>query len=138
VVVNLYQAIANCGLPYVPINIVSYVPVLFEISMQVLVDTPLYEASVVVPQVWQSLTAAFAFGQLAPAQGVAASQVIALAQQVPGVVAVNLTGLNYSGDAATVTNFLCASGPLPAANPPQGAQILMLDPASQGNVGVWS
>jgi hypothetical protein len=138
VVVNLQQAIANCGLPYIPVLIVSYVPAWFEITMQVLVNTPLYEASVVVPQVWQSLTAAFAFGQLAPAQGVAASQVIALAQQVPGVVAVNLTGLNYKGDSATVTNFLCASGPQSTANPPQGAQILMLDPASQGNVGVWS
>jgi hypothetical protein len=138
VVVNLQQAIANCGLPYIPVLIVSYVPAWFEITMQVLVNTPLYETSVVVPQVWQSLTAAFAFGQLAPAQGVAASQVIALAQQVPGVVAVNLTGLNYKGDSATVTNFLCASGPQPTANPPQGAQILMLDPASQGNVGVWS
>ena len=135
---NLYQAIANCGLPYVPVRIVSYVPVLFEISMQVLVNTPLYEASVVVPQVWQSLAAAFAFGQLAPAQGVAASQVIALAQQVPGVVAVNLTALNRNGDSATATNFLCASGPQPTANPPAGAEILLLDPASQGNVAVWS
>jgi hypothetical protein len=106
--------------------------------MQVRVNTPLYEASIVVPQVWQSLVAAFAFGQLAPAQGVAASQVIALAQQVPGVVAVNLTALNYKGDSATVTNFLCAAGPQPTANPPKGAEILMFDPASQGNVGVWS
>ena len=138
VVVNLYQAIANCGLPYIPVLIVSYVPMLFEISMQVLVNTPLYEAGVVVPQVWQSLAAAFAFGQLAPAQGVAASQIIALAQQVPGVVAVNLTALNFSGDAATMANFLCAAGPLPTANPPRGAEILLLDPASQGNVGVWS
>ena len=138
VVVNLQQAIANCGLPYIPVLIVSYVPVLFEISMQVLVNTPLYEASVVVPQVWESLVAAFAFGQLAPAQGVAPSQVIALAQQVPGVVAVNLTALNFTGDAATITNFLCASGPQPTADPPAGAQILLLDPASQGNVVVWS
>ena len=61
-----------------------------------------------------------------------------MAQQVPGVVAVNLTALNCSGDTAAPTNFLCASGPQPTANPPTGAQVLMLDPASQGNVGVWS
>jgi len=137
VVLNLQQAIENCGLPYIPFLIVSYVPVWFEVTMQVLVNTPLYEASVVVPQVWQSLAAAFAFGQLTPAQGVAASQVIALAQQVPGVVAVNLTALYRKGDPAIPTNFLCAYGPQPTANPPQGAEILMLDPASQGNVGVW-
>jgi hypothetical protein len=136
VVINLQQAIDNCGLPYIPLLIVSYAPVLFEISMQVLVNTPLYEASIVVPQVWQSLTAAFAFGQLSPGQGVAASQVIAIAQQVPGVVAVNLTSLNPSGS-STPLDFLCASGPQPTANPPTGAQVLLLDPASQGNVTVW-
>ena len=138
VVVNLQQAIANCSLPYIPVLVVSYVPMLFEISMQVLVNSPLYEATVVVPQVWQSLVSAFSFGQLAPGQGVAASQVIALAQQVPGVVAVNLTALHFSGDAATMMNFLCAAGPQPTANPPKGAEILLLDPASQGNVVVWS
>jgi hypothetical protein len=103
----------------------------------VLVKTPSYDPTIVVPQVWQSLVAALAFGQLAPAQGVAASQVIELAQQVPGVVAVNLTALNRSGDAASMANFLCASGPRPTAQPPSGAEVLSLDPASQGNVVVW-
>jgi len=138
VVVNLQQAIDNCGLPYIPFLIVSYVPVPFEVKMQVLVNTPLYETTVVVPQVWQSLVAAFAFGQLAPAQGVAASQAIALAQQVPGVVAVNLTALNRKGDSVAFANFLCASGPQPTAVPPAGAEILILDPACQGNVTEWS
>jgi hypothetical protein len=120
-----------------PVLIVSFVPVLFEIGMQVLVNTPLYEASVVVPQVWQALAAAFAFGQLSPGQGVAASQIIAIAQQVPGVVAVNLTALNRSGDAAAAVNYLPAYGPQPAQTPPAGAEVLYLDPASQGNVGAW-
>jgi hypothetical protein len=88
--------------------------------------------------VWQSLVAAFAFGQLAPAQGVAASYVIELAQQVPGVVAVNLTALNRSGSAGPPANFLCASGPDPGLNPAEGAEILLLDPASRGNLTVWS
>jgi hypothetical protein len=138
IVQNLLASFATDGLPYVPVQIVSYTPVLFEIALQVLVNSPLYEASIVVPQVWQSLAAAFAFGQLAPGQGVAASQIIAVAQQVPGVVAVNLTGLNRSGDAATMMNFLPASGPQPTGNPPAGAEVLSLDPAAQGNVEVWS
>jgi hypothetical protein len=111
---------------------------LFEIQMQVLVNTPLYESSIVIPQVWQALAAAFAFGQLGPGQGVAASQIMAVAQQIPGVVAVNLTALNRSGDAATMSNFLSASGPQPTQTPPAGAEVLSLDSASQGNVGVWS
>ena len=134
---NLLLSFPTYGLPYVPVQIVSYKPVLFEIALQVLVNSPLYEASIVVPQVWQSLAAAFAFGQLAPGQGVAASQIIAVAQQVPGVIAVNLTALNRSGDAATITNLLGASGPQPTATPPAGAEVLSLDPASQGNVVVW-
>jgi hypothetical protein len=91
--------------------------------------------------VWQSLSGAFAFGQLAPGQSVAASLVVQIAQNVPGVTAVNLTGFNLSGASGSVANLLCASGPIPASssnsNQPSGAQVLLLDPASQGNVVVW-
>lgn len=138
VVQNLQASLQANGLPYVPVQIVSYSPVLFEVALQVLVNTPLYQTTIVIPQVWQALVAAFAFGQLAPAQGVAASYVIELAQQVPGVVAVNLTALNRSGSSGPPANFLCASGPNPGLNPAKGAEILLLDPASQGNVTVWT
>jgi hypothetical protein len=138
VVQNLQAALQNVGLPYVPVQIVSYVPVLFEVSLQVLVNTPLYDVTIVIPQVWQALVAAFAFGQLAPAQAVAASYIIELAQQVPGVVAVNLTGFNRSGEATGIANILRASGPQPTLKPARGAEILALDPASQGNVVLWT
>jgi hypothetical protein len=137
VVQNLQGALASCALEYVPVMVVSYVPVLFEVALQVKVNAPFYDPALVVPQVWQNLLAAFAFGQLAPAQGVAASRIIELAQQVPGVVAVNLTALNRSGDAVSLANFLCASGPQPTLQPPLGAEVLSLDPASQGNVVQW-
>ena len=143
VVQNLMQAYQNYGLQNVPVLPVSYVPQNFEIGMQVLVNAPTYDPTVVIPQVWQALTAAFAFGQLAPGQSVSASQIIQIAQQIPGVIAVNLTALNLSGAAgAQPANILCASGPNPGnasgTPPPTGAQVLLLDPASVGNVGVWS
>lgn len=138
VVQYLLAALQNHGLPYVPVQAVSYKPVMFELAMQVKVDSPIYDPALVIPQVWQSLSAAFAFGQMQPAQGVAASQVIQIAQQVPGVTAVNLIALNRSGDPASVQNILCASGPQPGATSPAGAEILLLDSASQGNVGVWA
>jgi predicted phage baseplate assembly protein len=141
VVVNLMKAYQTYGLPNMPMLAVSYVPALFEIGMQILVDSPTYDPAIVVPQVWQSLSAAFAFGQLAPGQSVAASLVVQIAQNVPGVTAVNLTGFNLSGASGSVANLLCASGPIPASssnsNQPSGAQVLLLDPASQGNVVVW-
>jgi hypothetical protein len=106
--------------------------------MQLKIDAPTYDPTVVITAVWQSLSTAFAFGQMQPGQNVAASHVIQLAQQIPGVVAVNLISLNRRGDGASVVNILCAAGPQPTATPPAGAEILLLDPASQGNLGVWS
>jgi hypothetical protein len=142
VVQNLMQAYQNYGLPNVPVLPVSYVPQNFEIGMQVLVNSPTYDPTIVIPQVWQALTAAFAFGKLAPGQGVSASQIIQIAQHVSGVIAVNLTAFNLSGAAGPLANLLCASGPIPGnasgTTPPSGAQVLLLDPASAGNVGVWS
>lgn len=140
-VIYLMQAYQDYGLPNMPVLPVPYVPQNFEIGMQVMVNSPTFDPTIVVPQVWQSLVAAFAFGQLTPGQSVAASQVIQIAQNIPGVMAVNLTGFNLSGASGTaVANLICASGPLPASssNPnPTGAQILLLDPASEGNVVVW-
>jgi hypothetical protein len=138
VVVNLLGALQNFGLPYMPVQVVSYTPVLFEIAMQVKVDTPTYDPGVVLGQVWQSLAASFAFGKMQPGQSVAASYAIQLAQQVRGVMGVNLIALNRSGEPALVQSVLCAAGPLPMQTPPAGAEILMLDPAAQGNVGVWA
>lgn len=142
VVQNLLQAYQQYGLPNMQVLPVAYVPQSFEIALQVRVDAPTYDPTIVIPQVWQTLTAAFAFGMLAPGQSVAASQVIGLAQQIPGVMAVNLQGFNLQGDSSgSIANLLCARGPVPgnAANgtQPAGAQVLLLDPASQGNVVVW-
>ena len=93
-VVYLMQAYQNYGLPNMRVLPASYSPQNFEIAMQVKVDTPTYVQNLVIAQVWQSLVAAFAFGQLAPGQGVAASQIVEIAQNAPGVVAVNLTTFN--------------------------------------------
>jgi hypothetical protein len=141
VVLNLLSALSSYGLPNMPVLAVSYVPQNFEVGMQVKINSPTYDPNLVLTQVWQSLSAAFAFGQLAPGQGVAASQVLDLAQQVPGVIAVDLTAFNLSGSAAGVASMLCASGPVaPSASgsgQAAGAQVLLLDPACSGNLGVW-
>ncbi|HTX77635.1 MAG TPA: putative baseplate assembly protein [Terracidiphilus sp.] len=141
VVLNLLSALNSYGLPNVPVLAVSYTPQNFEVGMQVKVNSPTYDPNLVLSQVWQSLSAAFAFGQLAPGQSVAPSQVLDVAQQVPGVIAVNLTAFNQSGSAAGIAKMLCASGPVaPGASgsgQPKGAQVLLLDPACEGNLGVW-
>jgi len=138
VVQNLLLAYQELGLPHVQVSAASYTPVLFEIGLQVQVDVPTWDPDQVVAQVWRSLSSAFSFGPMRPAQGVAASEVIRIAQEVPGVVAVDLTALGRSGGGGGTATLLCAAGPQPTANPPAGAEVLLLDPASRGNVGVWS
>jgi len=138
IVQDLLLSLQQRSLPYVPVQIASFVPVLFEIALQIKVDSSAYDPSLVVQQVWQNLSASFSFGQMRPGQSVAASQIIQLTQDVQGVIAVNLSALNRTGDSASVHNLLCASGPRPNQNPPVGAEILLLDPAAQHNVEVWS
>ena len=136
IVTSLIGAIQACGEPFVPLRVASYEPVLFTFTAAVAVDQPEYDPNQVLAQVWQSLSAAFAFDQRQLGQPVAASEIIEAVQQVPGVTALQLQTLGLSGQAppATVQPILCAAGPMP----PAGAQMLQLDPATQGTIVVWS
>jgi hypothetical protein len=135
VIINLIQALRTYGNPFVPLWVVSYEPVLFELAAVIDIDQSNYDATLVLAQVWQSLRSTFAFDQQLLAQPVAASEVIEIIQQTPGVIALQLRGLSRSGSpSALVPVQLCAAG----AMPPLGAQMLLLDPACQGQLKVWS
>lgn len=136
IVTSLVAAIRSLGNPYIPLQVASYMPVFFQFTVGVRIDQANYDPHQVLAEVWQRVSTAFAFGQRQLAQNVVASESIEIIQQTPGVVAVQLQALQRSGDPPTdsVPAMLCASGPLP----PQGAQMLLLDPQTQGNIGVWS
>jgi len=92
-------------------------------------------------QVWQSLSTAFSFNQRQMGQGVAQSEVIAVIQAVPGVIAVELNIFNVQGDqpVSPLPPVLLAASPVAGTQgEPAGAQMLTLDPASQGNLAVTS
>jgi len=135
IVSNLIGAIQSRGNPFVPLQIASYVPILFDFSAGIKAD-PAYDSTLVLAQVWQNISSAFAFNNRQPAQNVVASEIIQMIQQTPGVIAVQLQSLQLSGEPGTaiVPAMLCASAP----QPPQGAQMLLLDPQAQSNIGVWS
>lgn len=142
-VVHLAAALRTAGNPHVPMLIKSCVPVRFGIGANVRVDTTDYDPAQVLASVWQTLAHAFAFEQRALGQGVAQSQVVALIQNVPGVIAVEMTAFGLLGQAPPASGVLPAV--LQAASPitggtgtPQAAQLLLLDPASQGALTVWS
>jgi hypothetical protein len=140
IVTSLITALRQYGDPHVPLTVVSYVPVLFTFTASVAVDTTSYDPSAVLGQVWQAVSAAFAFGQRSLGQGVAASEIVAIIQGIPGVIAVRLTGLQLSGQPATAGPALRAAGPQPPSGtqPAAGAELLLLDPATQGQIGSWS
>jgi hypothetical protein len=141
-ITHLKASLWNAGNPYVPLQIESYTPVLFEVGANLRIDTNDYDPTQVLAQVWQSLSTTFSFDEGQLGQGVAQSAVIAVMQQTPGVIAVELTAFNRQGQPPA------AGAPLPpvllAASPaagqegtPQGAEMLLLDPASQGNLVQW-
>lgn len=136
IALKLVAAIQSNGNPYIPLMLAPYEPVLFRITAAVKVDEQNYDADQVLAQVWQNLQNAYAFKQRRLAQSVVASQIVEMIQKTPGVIASQLQALNPSGDPPTgsAPAMLCAAGP----QPPQGAQMLLLDPSSQGTIGGWS
>jgi hypothetical protein len=140
IITSLATALRQSGDPYVPLTIVPARPVLFTFTASVAVDTTTYDPSIVLAQAWQDVSAAFAFGQRSLGQGVAASEIVEVIQGVPGVLAVRLKGLQRSGQPATAGSVLRAGGPQPpaATQPALGAELLLLDPATQGQIGSWS
>jgi hypothetical protein len=140
-IVNLAKALHGAGNPYVPLRVASYTPVLFEIAARIRVDAENYDADEVLGRVWQALSEDFAFTKRALGQGVAQSEVIAVIQQTAGVVAVELTAFNRSGDpvSSPLPAILRAASPIAGGNTaPQPAEMLLLDPASRGGLGAWS
>jgi hypothetical protein len=136
---QLKTSLWNIGNPYVPLQVVSYVPVLFEVGANVLIDQNDYDPTQVLAQVWQSLLTSFSFAQRQMGQGVAQSEIIAVIQQTPGVIAVQLKAFNLQGQpppsGAPLPTVLLAAAPAPGQQgTPTGAQMLLLDPASQGNI----
>jgi hypothetical protein len=132
----LIAALQNIGNPYVPIFVQTYTPRLFDVGANLQIDTDDYDPKLVLIQVWTALTSAFSFDQRQFGQGVAQSEVIAVIQQVPGVIAVEITTF-YRADlgpaAGPLPPVLRASSPMPGPEGSmQAAELLLLDPACQG------
>jgi hypothetical protein len=141
-VINLINALIANGSPYVPIQVVSYAPVLFEVGAKIQIDTSQYDPKLVLAAAWQALANAYNFQSRQLGYGVAQSQIIETIQQIPGVIALELTQFNRQDQAATLPlpQVLGAASPISGLDTgataplPQGAELLTLDPASQANL----
>ncbi|WP_213803540.1 putative baseplate assembly protein [Granulicella sp. dw_53] len=138
---NLVKALRSSGNPYLPIEAAAFYPILFEIGASIRVDRANYDPTLVLAQVWDDLTSNFAFERRLLGQGVAQSEIIQIIQQVPGVIALELTAFNRQGATSTtpLAPVLRASAPSTGSNTvPSPAEMLLLDPASIANLRVWS
>jgi predicted phage baseplate assembly protein len=108
---HLVKAIARYGLPYQPFQVASYSQLVFGLHARVQVD-PLRTAVLVLQAARQAVLDAFSFDAREFARGVAASQVSAAIQAVPGVRMVDLDSLYLAGQTPSTALPL---PPLPAA-----------------------
>ncbi len=124
---NLISWLHNFGNPLIPISVHSYTETLFTFSASIQYD-PNYDQPTVQGQALQAVQNAFSFGARSFGQAVSIDEIAAVIQNVPGVIAVNVTSLSRLGSGDS-TQRLCAS--LPIANSqslPSPAEILVLDP----------
>jgi hypothetical protein len=133
---DLISALQNIGNPYVPVFVQTYTPRLFDVGANLQIDTNDYDPKLVLVQVWTALTTTFSFDQRDFGQGVAQSEIIAVIQQVPGVIAVEITTF-YRADlgpsSGAPPSYLPAASPITGQEGSmQAAELLLLDPACQG------
>lgn len=127
---NLLTAMREASDGTLAVTLCSYVPVTFTVAATLTTDPSLVRADVLAA-VRTALAAAFSFAARAFAQPVFASEIVAVVQGVPGVVALTLDGLARKGDPLTpVPDFLPAAPPTAGAAGPVGAELLMLETGS--------
>jgi predicted phage baseplate assembly protein len=136
---HLLAAMQAAGDPFVRLRVKSYRPAYFRVAGTVKVD-PDFETDKVHAAVEQELRTKFSFEIRAFGQPVMLSEVIAVVQAVPGVVALDADKL-YRSDAGTAALEQRLLAALPAAlsnGDAAAAELLMLDPAPLDNLGVMT
>jgi hypothetical protein len=136
---NLLKAMRRAGDPSIPLTVKSYVPALFKLAASLKVR-PDYRPELVLKSVRDTLSARFSFDARALGQPVTLSEVIALVQNVEGVLSVNIKSLYYSGTNPATTPPTHLAGAMPQEGGTsaimQGAALLLLDPTTLADVGV--
>ncbi len=110
---NLVASLQNYGNPLIPITVQSFVETLFGLSADLQYD-PAYDQPTVEAQVLQTLSQAYSFAERSFGQGVSVDEISTVIQNVPGVIAVNVTEINIvasstGGDLASLTNGFTVS-----------------------------
>ncbi|HJP89019.1 MAG TPA: putative baseplate assembly protein [Candidatus Limnocylindrales bacterium] len=97
---RLVRGLQKYGDSTLPVRVLAHRPVTFALGLAVKVD-PLREVPPVLDAVRTAMLRAFSFDARSFAQGVAVDEVAAVAHSVPGVVAIDVTGLRRSDEPAS-------------------------------------
>ncbi len=129
---KLVAAMRKAGDANIPIVVATYRPAYFKINATLKVDAA-YVAEKVLAAVEAALTAAFSFAARSFGQAVALSEVVAVMQNVEGVVSVDVNHLRRSVPRAgelTLNAILLADAPQPGtkASQARAAEMLLIDP----------
>jgi hypothetical protein len=124
---NLAAAIEAARLPGPRALLASYEPLFFKVVANLVID-PRRQGASVLRQAAAALAAEFSFARRDFAQPVLASQVLALLQQVEGVVAVDLDALHLSSEPPAFNTTLLARATRLEGQRIRPAQMLLLDP----------
>jgi hypothetical protein len=124
---KLLAAVLASGDPTVPLSIEPYTPRLFRLKAKVKV-LPEYLPEKVLPVIEQKLRERFSFDARSFGQTVALSEVVAVMQNVEGVVAVDVDKLYRADKPETLNARLEAALPQAGGEPLVAAELLTLDP----------
>ncbi|MEH1828438.1 MAG: putative baseplate assembly protein [Nostoc sp.] len=136
---NLVSQMKKFSDPYIPLQVQSYRKALFHLKASLKI-APDFIPETVLAQAQVQMKSAFSFEMRAFGQGVALSQVVAVLQSVPGVMAIDVDALyrldGVGGDGLTAP--LPAKAPQAGATSVTAAELLTLDPTSLNDLGVMS
>ena len=136
---NLVSQMKKFSDPYIPLQVQSYRKALFHLKAGLKID-PDFIPETVLANAQAQIKSAFSFEMRAFGQGVALSQVVAVLQSVPGVMAIDVDALyrldGVGGDGLTAP--LPAQAPQAGATSVMAAELLTLDPTSLNDLGVMS
>jgi hypothetical protein len=129
---SLKDSIAEWGDPHVAVAVENYTPMSFLTGLRIKVH-PDYQLKLVLEKVEKALREAFSFQRRAFGQDVSAAEVMATAQAVAGVVAVQMASLHRANDPDLEAGLelpLVAKAPLPGdRGAVEPAELLTLDAA---------
>jgi predicted phage baseplate assembly protein len=126
---NILNSMRKFGDPYVPLMVSSYRPASFRISANVKVSAENKPEERVFAAVEQKLRDHFSFDARNFGQAVTLSEVIAVMQNVPGVMAVSIKALYRTDKSGQPGTILQAAMPRSGDKTIDEAELLILDPA---------